>query len=79
MTLSIAPTTKMSLAATEREMRQALDSRLQGGMELLVTLKWKRELQGGIELLVTLEWNQGWRVQTVTRQMSGSLSRNNKL
>ena len=55
MTLSIAPTTKMSSAAAEEEMRQVLDSRLQGEIELLVTLEYKRGLQGGIELLVTLE------------------------
>ena len=66
---------------SRRQKKNPTSSRLplQGRMELLVTLEWKRGLQGGIELLVTLEWNQGWRVQTVTRQMSGSLSRNNKL
>ena len=44
MTLSIALTIKMSSATTKKEMRQVRDSRIQGGIELLVILEWKKGL-----------------------------------
>ena len=43
MTLSIAPMKKISLAVAKLDMRQALDYRVQGEIELLVILKGKKK------------------------------------
>ena len=55
MTLSISPMRKMSSAAAELEMQQALNCWREGKIELLATLQCKRGLRGRIELLVTLK------------------------
>lgn len=55
MIFSIAPIIKISSDAVQKKMLPALNYQLYGGIELMVTLKWKKMRHRKMELPVTLK------------------------